>query len=65
MLLLLRPSVTAVAEGARASGAGGALREQLGVVATDLVFPPRVSIAALLFATIISVYKPWRTTPLA
>lgn len=38
---------------------GAAVRAALGPVATQIVFPPLVSFAALGFALILSVFKPW------
>lgn len=65
VLVLLRPVVDDLTAGVRAADPDGSLRAQLGMLPTNLVFPPSVSIAALLFATVLSVYKPWRTTPFA
>jgi hypothetical protein len=65
VVLLLRPRVAEVAGQARQAGAAGLSRDQLGTLPIDLVFPPSVSIAALLAATVLAVYKPWGTTPFA
>lgn len=65
VIVLLRPSVTDVASRAEQAGGAGLFRDQLGGLPVDLVFPPSVSIAALLVATVLSVYKPWGKTPFA
>lgn len=54
----LRSGVTEIAEYGRQLAAGAAPLRGPG----DLVFPPIVSTTALLFATVISVYKPWGRT---
>lgn len=51
VLVSLRPGVTDLAEQARAQE--GALN------ATDLIFPPIVSPTLLMFAVVLSVFKPW------
>ncbi|WHT20638.1 hypothetical protein N8J89_06090 [Crossiella sp. CA-258035] len=51
----LRSGVTEIAEYGRQLAAGQASLRGPG----DLVYPPIVSTTALLFATVISVYKPW------
>ena len=63
VILLLRPRVAEVAGRAEQAGAAGLSRDQLGPV--DLIFPPGVSIVALLVATALAVYKPWGKTPFA
>jgi hypothetical protein len=55
VLVALRPTVTDAAERARDLLAGGA--PDLGVGA--LIFPPVVSTGALVFAMVLSVFKPW------
>ena len=53
--MALRPTVIDAAARAGDFLAGGAA--DLGV--GDLIFPPLVSTAALVFATVLSVFKPW------
>jgi len=65
VIVLLRPSVADVAARAEQAGGAGLFRDQLGGLPVDLIFPPSVSIAALLVATVLSVYKPWGKTPFA
>ena len=55
VLLALRPGVAEAAERGRELLAGGAPALAPG----DLVFPPVVSTSALLFAMVLSVFKPW------
>jgi hypothetical protein len=56
VLVALRPAVIDAAARAGDFLSGGA--PDLGVGA--LIFPPVVSTGALLFATVLSVFKPWR-----
>jgi hypothetical protein len=56
--VLLQPRVAEAARLAHES-AGGLDPDQLGRTATDLLFPPLVSGAALLIAILLAVYKPW------
>jgi hypothetical protein len=63
VLLLLRPSVADAAATGREVAAGRLPIDALGPLASNLVFPPAVSLAVLTFATILSVYKPWGRTP--
>lgn len=65
VIVLLRPIVADVASRAEQAGAAGLFRDQLGDLPVSLIFPPSVSIAALLVATVLSVYKPWGKTPFA
>ncbi len=65
VILLLRPRVAEVAGRAEQAGAAGLSRDQLGNLPVDLIFPPGVSIVALLVATALAVYKPWGKTPFA
>lgn len=53
--LLLRPQVIEMAEQGRRFMAGEAASLGVG----DLIFPPVVSPAALLVATVLAVFKPW------
>lgn len=55
VLVALRPTVAGAAARAGDFLAGGA--PDLGV--GDLIFPPVVSTGALVFATVLSVFKPW------
>jgi hypothetical protein len=55
VLVALRPAVVDAAARAGDFLAGGA--PDLGV--GDLIFPPLVSTGALVFATVLSVFKPW------
>ncbi len=65
VILLLRPRVAEVASRAEQAGAAGLSRDQLGNLPVDLLFPPVVSIVALIVATVLAVYKPWGKTPFA
>lgn len=56
--VLLQPRVDQAARLAHES-AGGLDPDQLGRIATDLLFPPLVSGTALLIAILLAVYKPW------
>jgi hypothetical protein len=58
VLVLLRPRIGEAAHIGRELTTGLAL-DALGRLPVDLVFPPAVSIAALTFATVLAVYKPW------
>ena len=55
VLVLLRPGVYEIAERGRAIQAGDA--DSLGI--GDLAFPPVVSTTLVLFAMVLSVFKPW------
>ncbi|MFD1719443.1 hypothetical protein [Georgenia deserti] len=60
VLVLLRPGVREAAERGEAVLGGGDAVLAVG----DLIFPPIVSTAAVLFAIVLSVVKPWgRTRP--
>jgi uncharacterized membrane protein len=61
VLVLLRP--TLVEAGTQTALVDGTLPERLTDVRRDMIFPPIVSTAALLFASWLSVYKPWGVTP--
>ncbi len=65
VILLLRPRVAEVASLSEGAGAAGLSRDQLGNLPVDLLFPPIVSIVALIAATVLAVYKPWGKTPFA
>ncbi|GAA5513067.1 hypothetical protein Dcar01_01793 [Deinococcus carri] len=41
------------------------VRDHLGALPIQLMFPPVVSFLLLAFATVLSVFKPWRRTPWA
>lgn len=58
VVVLLRPGLDNAAEAGRQVGAG-IEPEDFGTLQADSLFPPGVSIAALLFATVLAVYKPW------
>lgn len=58
VLLSLRPGVVEAAERGRQFFAGGSPALDVG----DLVFPPVVSTTALVFAMVLSVFKPWGRT---
>jgi uncharacterized membrane protein len=61
VVVALRPALD---QGAAASAVVDAsLADRLGQVRTDLLFPPLVSTSALVFATVLAVYKPWGRTP--
>lgn len=55
VLVLLRPGLDEAAAVGRELAAGG----PVGVDLPNLVFPPIVSGASLVFATVLAVYKPW------
>lgn len=60
VLVALRPSLN---EAARESAhIDASLLDRLGQVSSGLMFPPIVSIATLLFATVLGIYKPWGRT---
>ena len=61
VLVLLRP--TLVEAGTQTALVDGTLPGRLTDVRRDMIFPPIVSTSALLFASWLSVYKPWGTTP--
>lgn len=65
VILLLRPRVAEVASRAEQADGAGLSRDQLGNLPVDLLFPPIVSIVALIVATVLAVYKPWGKTPFA
>jgi len=62
VLLALQPTVDAAA--AASAVVDPSLPERLDRLRTDLLFPPLVSGTALVFATVLAVYKPWGRTPL-
>lgn len=53
--IVVRPASTATS--------ADALRDSLGSLPTQLLFPPIVSFLMLGFAAILSIYKPWQRTP--
>jgi hypothetical protein len=55
VLVLLRPGLDEAAEAGRQLAAGG----PAGVDPSNLIFPPIVSGASLVVATVLAVYKPW------
>lgn len=60
--LVLRPDTAHLAAEAAAPGSAQSFLERIGSASAGLIFPPVVSTAALLVATVLSVYKPWGTT---
>lgn len=61
VLVLLRPTLAEA--GTQTALVDGTLPERLTDVRRDMIFPPIVSTSALLFASWLSVYKPWGVTP--
>jgi hypothetical protein len=59
----LVPAVSSIAVDSTASQSAEALRASLGALPTMLFFPPIVSFLMLGIATVLSIFKPWRTTP--
>jgi hypothetical protein len=57
VLVLLRPVTDQAA--ARSEHIDGTLMDRLGMLSTNLMFPPGVSITALLLATYLGIFKPW------
>jgi hypothetical protein len=55
VLVLLRPGLDEAAEAGRQLAAGG----PAGADLSNLIFPPIVSGASLVVATVLAVYKPW------
>jgi len=55
VVFALRPGVLEVAEYGRQLAAGASVERSV----IDLAFPPIVSTTALLFAVVLSVFKPW------
>jgi hypothetical protein len=55
VLVLLRPGLDEAAESGRQLAAGG----PAGADLSNLIFPPIVSGASLVVATMLAVYKPW------
>jgi hypothetical protein len=55
VLVLLRPGLDEAAEAGRQLAAGG----PVGADLSNLIFPPIVSGASLVVATVLAVYKPW------
>jgi uncharacterized membrane protein len=61
VLVALRPTLADA--GAQTALVDGTLPERLTDVRRNMIFPPIVSTSALLFASWLSVYKPWGVTP--
>ncbi len=61
VLVLLRPTLAEA--GTQTALVDGTLPERLTDVRRNMIFPPIVSTSALLFASWLSVYKPWGVTP--
>jgi hypothetical protein len=57
VLVLLRPVADKAA--ARSEHIDGSLPDRLGMLPTNLMFPPIVSITALLLASYLGLFKPW------
>jgi hypothetical protein len=55
VLVALRPGVQSVADKGREIAAGGSVEVAVG----EMIFPPIVSPALLLVATVLAVFKPW------
>ncbi len=60
VLVLLRPTLAEA--GTQTALVDGTLPGRLTDVRRDMIFPPIVSTSALLFASWLSVYKPWGVT---
>lgn len=61
ILVALRPTLVDAAT--QTALVDGTLPERLTDVRRNMIFPPIVSTSALLFASWLSVYKPWGVTP--
>jgi hypothetical protein len=61
VLVALRPTLGDA--GAEVATVDPTLPDRLAEVSTNMIFPPIVSTALLLFAAWLSVYKPWGPTP--
>ncbi len=61
VLLLLQPRLAAA--GAEATRIDASLSDRLEGIPVDLLFPPIVSGAALLAASLLGTFKPWGRTP--
>lgn len=60
VFLLLVPGAQSIPDGL--AGTADEVRAAVGRAGEDLLFPPFVSFAALLFALVLSVFKPWGRT---
>ncbi|WP_217702388.1 hypothetical protein [Nocardioides guangzhouensis] len=60
VLVALVPGALSIPEGL--TGTADQVRDAVGRAGEDLMFPPFVSFAALAFALVLSVYKPWSRT---
>ncbi len=60
VFVALVPSALSIPDGL--TGTADHIRDLLGRTGQDLMFPPFVSFAALGFALVLSVYKPWSKT---
>jgi uncharacterized membrane protein len=60
VFVALVPGALSLPEGL--AGTAEQVREAAGDAGTDLMFPPFVSFAALAFALVLSVFKPWGRT---
>jgi uncharacterized membrane protein len=61
VLVALQPTLAEAAT--QTAVVDGTLPERLTDVRRNMIFPPLVSTSALLFASWLSVYKPWGVTP--
>ena len=60
MFVSLVPARSSLPQGL--AGTAEQVRAAVGDAGTDLMFPPFVSFAALAFALVLSVFKPWGRT---
>lgn len=60
VFVALVPSALSIPDGL--TGTADDVRDLVGRAGQDLMFPPFVSFAALAFALVLSVYKPWGRT---
>ena len=63
VLILVALQPTLADAGTQTAVVDGTLPERLTDVRRNMIFPPIVSTSALLFASWLSVYKPWGVTP--
>lgn len=59
----LVPAVNSIEVLSAAAESADAVRASLGLLPTQLMFPPVVSFLMLSVATVLSIFKPWRRTP--
>lgn len=63
VFVALLPAVNGIAVLAANGVSAAALRASLGDLPTSLLFPPGVSLLMLGIAAVLSIFKPWKTTP--